>query len=447
MASLNSMPAELLELIISNVECTYDRLSLLRVCQRLYQALRPTIYKSVRILPAHPKALKSLVLTFLENPTLAQETRELDLSTLSAKFWGDELRRERDKLYGKDWGFSEDDRRVFGANNHFHSQIWMDRLQEGNPEAFLALLVVSLPNLEKLSFVLPYSFEENRELIQPRGYLETALVQAAAKVPPFDASPRLTRLSSLAIVTHPVLKGVSVDHCSPWLLLTFPSLRHLSIDNWCYGDATTIRPVPCSNITHIRIHNGATEDGLYYLLSACPNLISFNYTDGPNFSLTGMLWLRSKRTPLPLEALRLDFTKSWLKPSDSYTICGLADLRILRFLHIDEYTLLERTERNPDDPKLVSMLPSSLESLHVVSIRPQEKQTFFDQLRTLASMAKDRFPSLHRIALTGKGDVECEIPQGVLIACQDAGISCISTVDCHCFEGYSGGIEFDRLYV
>lgn len=419
---LETLPTEILRLVASNLQAP-DLLQLFCTSRRLYGAVPVSaLHRSITISSPTCKVLNRLLQRILDIPWLAEATSELEISS---SWWvGDTFlmgvlsEPEKFALAGAVESFSGGGR---------STTRWLNAIECGDADAMVTLLVMSLPNLEKLTFELP---SENVKDAEPKGFFTEITVRCANRVKPFDTSPRLTKLSSVTTSwwDNDSSKGYGAARMHHFL--KFPSMRRICAHQMVH------RTFPwewnCkkqSPVTDIEIYNSGF--GVNTLVPSCKVLKSFvyqhNHSD-PNERIPSVLRdciLSAKDT---LETLRLDFESD----DEQYGVFGsLSDFVALKHLHIG---LAQLVHLDPYFPSALSsqsmiteILPKTLETLYICAVSGQNQYEFLEHLEALTDAASDRFPSLHEILVSNDGYLELSTEETIRSACDEAGIKCTLT--------------------
>lgn len=449
---IEDLPTEILRLFVLRLDSHGDRFNLLQVSRRFYTITLTYLYKRIHVPSKEARLVNSLIQTLLENPWLAQECRELDL--------------------GESWSVSTNHGPCVEWFTFAHEQslkkclkrichgkqeelAWLDALQSGQTDAFVAALLISLPCLEKLTIAVPFMEPKSEDGI-PSSHFHRTLVRAANQEGGFKACPTLTQLSSVVVMSNPEDEYHDEEYKLAQFgpLLQFPSMQYFTAQKiYDVSNAPWNLQHP-SSITHIDLRDSCASSGFSRLISDCPNLKSLTYSHTGREPINGIpreLRKAFQSTSHSLESLILDFRSAF--DEFDYGVLGesLSCFQALKVLHIDAYNLLEFEDNFDQDsefeydmsaPTIADMIPSSLESLHICALEPQHMQQCFEQLIALASIAGERFPVLSEILLTVKVFVDDEIRDTVKKACAEAGIECRFTLYCGCFERRWGGKNF-----
>ncbi|KAL4876816.1 hypothetical protein BJY04DRAFT_222664 [Aspergillus karnatakaensis] len=258
------LPPEILYSVVDCLDNTSDRISLLRVCRHWRAVLSREAYRCVHV---EGSQIRSLVALVLDSPRLAGYIRQLSLYW--CKFTPDG--KDKDPLPSTvldlvDRVFSTDERENVLAD-----------LVRGDGDAWISLLLISLPNLTDLT---------GRAWAIPSTWITRIVASAAFRDPPFDQRPVLQCLTSLrteSTDTH--------DYYAPYQFMPFfylPAMRavHLAAlkeqkvlrreggnDHPSLRTAKGTSPVASLTFeTHCTARYGMRD-----ILTACSNLKRFTY--------------------------------------------------------------------------------------------------------------------------------------------------------------------------
>lgn len=329
--------------------------------------------------------------TILRNPMLGRLVRSLVLSDgTHRRLWlGKEVKPISWKAYAATVQSASRDEDV--------RRPWMQNLEKGNEDAWTALLLVLLKNLQKLELLLPR--------ISP--HLTLAILGAAN-----SPSSHLTHLRHLEIemAPDPNNHALTMDRVLPFLKL--PSLRSittrglesgpfeleedLDITSVCISDQDIFIPeVPkliarCQKLE--RFEHLASEEAPYILQGVSP----FAFYDP----------LYKSRDTLKILSLKMDTPKNaelWQRV-DSYPerrcIGDLTEFSVLETLQIKLTDLVEFHSGSWEPVKpLVDSLPSSLVTLVIFEFYAETLHYMIDHLSELAGRCSGRFSQLLEVVI------------------------------------------------
>lgn len=449
---IQDLPTEILRLFVLSLDSPTDRFNLLQVSSRFYDITVTYLYKIIYVPSKEAKLVNSLVQTLLQKPRLAQECRELDLSDS----WSNSTNNGPCTewfTFAHEKNLSKCLKRV--CHGKQEELAWLDDLQSGKTDAFVAALLISLPNLGKLTIALPF-MDSQGEDGAPLSHVHRTLVRAANQEEGFKSSPALVHLSSVTIAENPEDEYYDEEYTLARVkpFFEFPSMRYFTAQRIYDLPNASCHPQHPSSITYIDLRESCASAGFNHLIKACSKLKSFTYSHTGREPINGVPGELRKALQLAshsLESLVLDF-RSFCDEFD-YGVIGesLACFQALKVLHIDAYNFLEFEDNFDQDsefeydmsaPTIADMIPSSLESLHICALEPQHMQQCFEHLIALAGTAGVKFPALREILLTVKVFVDDDMREMVKKACAEGGIECRFTLYCGCFERRWGGKNF-----
>ncbi|KAF7133838.1 hypothetical protein CNMCM5793_005250 [Aspergillus hiratsukae] len=411
---MDTLPVEIILAIGSHLCDVEDRLQLLRVCRRWRALFLEVTYNHVYV--GGPQ-IEPLTKVILANPRIGAAIRNLSLG-----WWNSYIDRHRQK--------SESDDTLPAAVKELVDQIskspeegrdWTADLQVGNEEAWLALLLASVPNLIALS---GHYFHDAPTVTQ-------VVARAARKEPPFDRRPALQRLESLHITSDD--SKTAYPH---WQFLPFfhlPSLRDVDlsgvyeIKHPAVSSASGTSPVESLALEY----NCNGRNGMREFVTSCANLKHFKYQHDHK-----EIWGASCVDFQPRKFYRALLTQKHslevLHLSDDGDVAGagegdlsddedddgpeaydrwfgsLAEFSQLQDLRIRVQNLLNYHDRDKHEfIVLKGILPPSLRSLHVAECLEQHCSVLVPNLQGL--LHKEQFPSLEQISISA-GLAE-EIPE------------------------------------
>jgi hypothetical protein len=252
MASFLTCPTELIDSILEQVSF-YDLVALSLVNKRLYGWATPLLYSRVdfSIRRDNPRPIIHLARSIFNKPELATyvhfvrlrdgepEIQELHLE--SGRYQDSISKVSPPQPTDKD-GISEFVL-LTASSGLSYSNLWTEKLREGDLNAFIALLLSKLPNLKSFrvgyAAVLPYLETTESQRVRPKTAGENQFLGKVFQSAVFDSSNHgLSRFQHLEDISFPgpmnTDPGRNPDLCNPWdiiALLSLPSVR--SISGWC----------------------------------------------------------------------------------------------------------------------------------------------------------------------------------------------------------------------
>ncbi|GIJ92605.1 hypothetical protein Asppvi_001883 [Aspergillus pseudoviridinutans] len=420
---MDTLPVEIILTIGSHVSDVDDKLRLLQVCRRWRALFLEVAYNDVDI---DGPQIEPLTKVILANPRIGTAIRNL-----SVGWWYSYIDRHEQQTKNDD-DLPEAAEELAGqiSRSPEEQKDWIDNLRAGNQEAWLALLLASVPNLTVLS---------GRYCVDaPRVTLVVA--RAALKEPPFDTRPALQRLETLHI-TSDDMKDVNPH----WQFLPFfhlPSLRDVDLDavkeiretarldHPAVSSASGTAPV--ESLVLESYCNG--RNGMAEIITSCANLKEFKYQHNDT-----EVWSESYVDFQPRKFYRALLTQKHslevLHLSDNGEVTGpatdelsdeeendgpqaydrwfgsLAEFSYLQDLRIRVQNLLNYHDRDKDESVLLKdILPASLRSLHIAECWPKHCAVLVPNLQGVLAHHKESFANLKRIGISS--GVSEDVPEG-----------------------------------
>ncbi|KAL4782085.1 hypothetical protein BJX76DRAFT_303384 [Aspergillus varians] len=392
-----------------------DRYNCVFINRRSHELFSRALYRSATL--KNRSQVRAFLKAIMLRPGLTRVVRSLD-------FGGWHF--EQDQL-----PLTEDDRALFSLlariNSHSaaeHSQ-WEKDLCEGVDEAWIALLLSTVPNVRQLNLIYPSN------CLEYRGYLDTLFARAAAtQQNPGDrcttAFHRLREVSLRQVTGPDDDKGTFF----PWQIMPFlqmPSLQAFSVDS-----LIEYRPDPADEenkeedrqtpekkpqgrllLSEITLTSSNGAKGMEDLLASCPSLKSFKYqhsdahllAEGFQPSAFNQTLSRNKST---LETIWLDnlgehlpFTISGLNETHDEWFGSFADFTVLKDLRIRLPNLLDiQYQMEPSSP-LTEVLPRSIESLYIEGCKEHSLDMLIRQVRSVLDTRKTHFKALRHLHIEG----------------------------------------------
>ncbi|PYH67821.1 F-box protein [Aspergillus vadensis CBS 113365] len=441
---LNKIPSEtLLHIIPYFTPHDYTRLVL--VCKTLYNVFIPHLYEHVSIplneydylgtaygmMPESHLPVRRFTQVMITNPTLASLIRSLELypsdckegkweqlpslETLDEEQYrhfmlphGESKRNHRRKFYA--W---RRDLKKFSERTDFH------RALHYYEDAWLALLLVQLWNLEKLAVALPEEvwiggYEDGP--VPPRRSPHFERVIEWASHPELEI---LTKLRHISLTNGPCIweSELSVDAVPLTRLLPFlriPSLRKLYVSNPCDLSPLSIpNGLSTALLTHLDFECPDTAlPSLPHLLNRCSALESFTLQQQGWHEYESQYWqdlpqlyqsLQSSR--FSLRHLSLTFS-DWNVRQDAKTPTPVFFGSLSNFLRLETVcmrwgNLLQFTEHGSMKPvaPLWQVLPCSLSHLFIDHCLLQCSSALYTELKSLITHCPTHVPSLRKLYL------------------------------------------------
>lgn len=382
---------DILLLILEHVHNQADRLRLLLVCRHWHWLLFSKAYERVSV---SEKRIYRLVCSIHRNPEIGASIRDLSVLWCPGSGRGDyDVAMFRDSVQAASQ-LTED------------CEKWERELSRGNPDAWLAVLVLSLEAVTSLSL----SCGNRSPYFIPM--LARATAAAAAREKPFDSKPVLQRLERVAAKTESHAISFPAADFLPFFCL--PAMRVFSATalhedcNW----HSVPKPTPgTSGIKELRLGgcpgrcNGI--EGMADYVASCANLEVFIYQHErtidrqgrslhfhPRGFYTALLTQRHS-----LRVLRLNIVREKNRPDgfNGFGFPSLFEFHQLRELQIPLRMLLEF---GPDDQPTISLpevLPQSLEHLCLAYSREGDTDVVVRNLHSMVEQRGARFPRLREL--------------------------------------------------
>ena len=422
--SLDPLPLELYSCVVAHIASPFTLCKLARCSRQLYLWTVPYLYRHISIDEGVRKGtlqgtkLRRLASLLIRRPDLASLVRQFRLhhypvhgcagcpfpyhSVLGLLEESDE-EPEAIKVNPAFW-------RAFNAWNLSKEERkpWLRRLNcayEDDHEFFIALLLPSLLNLEKLDL----DFE--LEILDP--FIPAIMRRAAYRLRPFNIQPPF---KALTVFIQP--QNMSVDTIAS--LLKLPAIQKISGSTWGQGatgrnsDLVKLKSFS-SPLTSLDLSSQfLSAEALGYILRAPKALKAFFYRfPNPkyhNFELTDIRHaLRPQEDSLESLSLDLEERYNWEEiydgtsrdwgPMTSYL--GFKNLKFLKTAAL----FLENTENGTARDRLINIFPPNLETLHLTRF-----EVGFEGLQEalhylLLQKSLQQIPSLRKIILDETGSI------------------------------------------
>ncbi|RHZ45584.1 uncharacterized protein CDV56_103488 [Aspergillus thermomutatus] len=409
---MDTLPVEIILTIGSYVSDLKDRLQLLQVCRRWRALFLEVAYSHVSINGSQIRPLTKVVLA---NPHIGPAIRDL-----SVKWWDSYLDSQTQSP--SDDPLLERAEELVGqiSESLEERKDWAEHLRGGNQEAWLALLLASVPNLTALSG--QYCGDAPR--------VTRVVSRAARKEPPFDTRPALQRLKTLYISNE--------DHKEVyphWQFLPFfylPCIRNVRLSavketrEWCRPDDPAVccasGTAPVESLSLEYHCNG--RKGMAEFITSCANLKQFKYQHDHQ-----EIWGESYIDFQPRKFYRALLTQKHslevLHLSDSGDVDGaggddlsddekddgpqaydrwfgsLVEFSQLRDLRIRVQNLLNYHDRDKEESVMLKdILPPRLRSLHVAECLVTHCTLLVPNLQGVLAHRKEQFPNLEQISIS-----------------------------------------------
>ncbi|KAJ0417599.1 hypothetical protein BJY00DRAFT_289251 [Aspergillus carlsbadensis] len=405
---MDRLPTELFLAIAGEVPEQIDRLNLLRVCRRWRDTFLEVAYGTLELDSAQ---VPQLVETLLGNSKIALSVRRLDILHWHSP--GREPGNENVRVLVDEIASSPEE-----------ADDWRSDLLRLNPNAWLAVLLLIVPNLTSLSWGDAW----------PSRWVTTLTLRASYRDPPLDARPVLQSLSMVELPAVDLgnhIDYISIPQVVPFLHL--PSIRHLylekvkdgidSEDGWvqlCIDHPVLNAAAGTSPVETLRLQAHCNLSfGAGILINSCANLKEFTYQHNNEIREDEYRDFRPRafRDPLlgqkqSLEVLHLsdrgesgigldepDDEEDDFEPADRW-FGSFADFERLWDLRVRAQNLLNLHPRDSHHSLILKdVLPNSLKWLHVAHCDEEHCAVLVDGLLdVLRERAEaERFPHLERI--------------------------------------------------
>ncbi|KLJ07553.1 hypothetical protein EMPG_16968 [Blastomyces silverae] len=410
--SLSNLPIEILLHIALAIKRPIHRLHL-ALCSRAFsELLLPLVFVDIKLEDPDAKTVIALLQTLLRNPHIASCTQTLEIND-----WSSELCYRRNSydppetppspnlelVFDQDL-IRDSAQRLYPASDEHALSKFLAHLSAGNEDAWVGLLLFSIPNLKELRLSFPYDSSFPRRLVE----------RAAARLPPFDSQPAFTRLSHVFAKWNDSENSLESEALEPFFF--FPSVRRIAGEqitdyiptqdfdddefeddgpSSVYDDRPTIleysenKPTT-STVSEIDISKSNTNNGFIRQIKLCKNLTSFRFEYADSFEYDSSFLPRDFARSLA--HVRHSLENLWLSYDDynfngqSYqgddeTFGSLTGFSVLKSLYIPARNLIgtDALRRSGDDDhdaplnptdhqRLSTILPASLEALRLAHV-------------------------------------------------------------------------------
>lgn len=283
---------------------------------------------------------------------------------------------------------------------------WMGHLKRANLDAWVALLLPALPNLQTIILSVPQ---------QDPTFFRKTLIQLVNGKIQVDNTPALSKLHSVSLITQTSDDAFESEKDAACAVPFFklPSMRKVagssvrdpsdaSMQRWTDGLGLTPHS---SSVTQLEVDCGVSNEGISWWTMFCRRLESFEvrfgdrtFMDGMHTSMIQESIAGFKRC---LRQLRLDYcaNSTYYVDEEFYPdqeassfkeFCVLEDLHI-RFpslIQVEEARSVERTLHLRD------VLPVSLQTLHICECREVDIPVLVSEVRDLLSQKATYVPNL-----------------------------------------------------
>lgn len=300
MTSILSCPTELIDSILEQVS-SGDLAALSLASKKLHTHATPFLYSQVNfsIHRDNPHPLIHLCRSIFKKPELGVHVKSVKLRDGEPKI---------QELWRESWRYQDKTPKAcpphpteedglpefisFVANSGLpYADIWIEKLREGDLNAYVALLLSRLPNLKRFrvghAVVLPYLETAKYARVPPRTKGENQFLGKIFQSAIFDQSNHgVSRFQHLEEISFPgpldTDPGRNPDFCNPrdmMALLNLPSIR--SIRGWCLNPSSLpftwpAGPPDMANLTSLSL-SFVHVDFLGQILERTKSLKSLNW--------------------------------------------------------------------------------------------------------------------------------------------------------------------------
>lgn len=419
--SLTTFPLEVVIEICRQLEAPQDRLNLVCCSRQFHKIFLPLLYQKLWVEGYLLRPLVQLSETLAKNPSLAACVEAVHVSAWETEQGTHEaafenalrLYKEYPAIDGEDepyeWSLDDSVRldridygpfydqalRVTGATDK--ADFWLDELQIGSGDAWIALLLTFLPNLRRLEAEFPFGslwlhyvmrWAATRDEISP----------PAASFPP---------ISEAYVDWSPHEICICAEHVMPFFLL--PSMRRFyasDLDGSVTGggdELSTSTPMHgTSSVTHIEINGCNGRWGLFKVIGSCKGLQSFKYNhrgclDYKPAELYSAL-LPMKET---LDTIWLDIKGGGIRHDGDHqcddALPSFRNFSVLKTLHL-RLGNLPVFKEGESDMSLAQALPPSIETLQIADTgNVGDLQVFARRLQDHVGNSLDSTPAWTQI--------------------------------------------------
>ena len=426
--SLTTFPLEVVIEICRQLEAPQDRLNLVCCSRQFHKIFLPLLYQKLWVEGYLLRPLVQLSETLAKNPSLAACVEAVHVSAWETEQGTHEadfenalrLYKEYPAIDGEDepyeWSLDDSvrlDRIDYGplyeqtkrvTRSTDEADFWLDELQIGSGDAWIALLLTFLPNLRRLEAEFPFGslwlhyvmrWAATRDVISP----------PAASFPP---------ISEAYVDWSPHEICICAEHVMPFFLL--PSMRRFyasDLDGSVTGggdELSTSTPMHgTSSVTHIEINGCNGRWDLFKVIGSCKGLQSFKYNhrgclDYKPAELYSAL-LPMKET---LDTIWLDIKGGGIRHDGDHqcddALPSFRDFAVLKTLHLRLGNLPIFKERE-SDVSLAQALPPSIETLQIADTgNVGDLQVFARKLQDHVCNSLDSTPAWTQIDFKSLSD-------------------------------------------
>ncbi|KAL5356016.1 hypothetical protein BJX96DRAFT_185501 [Aspergillus floccosus] len=420
-SSLSAFPLEVVIEICRQLESPQDRLNLVCCSRQFHKIFTPLLYQKLWVGGDLLRPIVQLSESLAKNPSLAACVEAVHLSAWESQQGTHEadfeealrLYKEYPAIDGEDepydWSLDGSvrlDRIDYGplyeqaqrvTRSTDKADFWLDELQIGSGDAWIALLLTFLPNLRRLEAEFPFGS------LWLHFVMRWAATRDVISLPATSFPP----ISEAYVDWSPHDVCICAEHVMPFFLL--PSMRRFYASDLdgsvTGGDDELSRSTPMygtSSVTHIEINGCNGMWDLFKVIGSCKNLQTFKYNhrgcvDYKPMELYGAL-LPMRAT---LDTIWLDIKERYNRHDDDHqcddALPSFRDFAVLKTLHLRLGNLPVLKERGPD-MSLAQALPPSIETLQIADTgNIRDLQVFAQKLQDHVGNGLESTPALTQI--------------------------------------------------
>lgn len=420
-SSLTNFPLEVIIEICWQLEAPQDRLNLVCCSRRFHKIFLPLLYQKLWVEGDLLRPIVRLSDTLAKNPSLAacveavhlsaweteQGTHEADFENALRLHKQDLAINGADEPY--DWSLDGSvrlDRIDYGplyeqaqrvTRSTEKADVWLDALQIGSGDAWIALLLTFLPNLRRLEAEFPCG-SLWLHFVMRWATSRDVISLPAASFPP---------ISEAYVDWSPHDICICAEHVMPFFLL--PSMRRFYASDLngsvTGGDDELSSSTPIygtSSVTHIEINGCNGKWNLFKVIGSCKSLQSFKYNHRGCLDYKPME-LYSALLPMreTLDTIWLDIKGRYNRHNDDHqcddALPSFQDFTVLKTLHLRLGNLPIFKERE-SDMSLAQAFPPSIETLQIADTGDVgDLQIFAQKLQDHVSNGLESTPALTQI--------------------------------------------------
>ncbi|KAI9879070.1 MAG: hypothetical protein M1830_009711, partial [Pleopsidium flavum] len=283
MATIANLPLELVQLILSYTQ-RKDLVILSCVCKSLQRLMVPLLYQEVRwtwdTAAGRNPPIHLLLRSILERPTLASYIEHIEFrGSQPPSVW---TREDHMELKADEWKLVTD---VICAAQLPSEELWIRELKKGNADAFVALLISQLANLQSLE--LGFEFQKDSRFV---GIMLKQMLFSSSPTAMLSSFSRLQRVAcctDFATGEHACTDceyngrfwPIPIDFDQILALFYLPSIQSITVfmpdpDDFAWPSERPYTSTLTSLVLH---HSEAKEETLEQLLSVTPHLKTLEY--------------------------------------------------------------------------------------------------------------------------------------------------------------------------